>query len=224
MEQYRVSKAWINEHCTARGAWTCNQIQALGLKWPPHRGWKDRVHGNMITNEARAAFEFDSGRVLPRDESSEAQAKRARKSRRKKRPDTRCRANVAMLDVLCDVWRDIASDPAPAKKMATLQRYAEVAIPFEPGYSMERHRADYNAYFRGIRPGTRCFACNGMAVEQHHIILLKHGGTNDDRNRIPICRKCHEHIHGWMEPSATIKALDDAMELEDQHWRELTRA
>jgi hypothetical protein len=35
---------------------------------------------------------------------------------------------------------------------------------------------------------------------QHHIILLKNGGTNKPHNRINICENCHCSIHDWIKP------------------------
>lgn len=44
----------------------------------------------------------------------------------------------------------------------------------------------------------KCFACNEPSQLRHHIILLKHGGTNDARNLVSLCTNCHAHIHPWL--------------------------
>lgn len=39
-----------------------------------------------------------------------------------------------------------------------------------------------------------CFACGGRAQVRHHIILIKHGGSNSGKNIARICRTCHADI------------------------------
>jgi 5-methylcytosine-specific restriction endonuclease McrA len=43
-----------------------------------------------------------------------------------------------------------------------------------------------------------CKACLGRAQVRHHIVQLQHGGTNDVRNIVPLCRDCHKKIHPWL--------------------------
>ena len=44
-----------------------------------------------------------------------------------------------------------------------------------------------------------CMVCKVKKADcMHHIILLKHGGTNGQNNLLPICNTCHEKIHDWM--------------------------
>jgi hypothetical protein len=52
-----ITMQWLEEHRSQRGAWTADQFQAIGLAWPPPRGWKRRVIGKEISDEARARFE-----------------------------------------------------------------------------------------------------------------------------------------------------------------------
>ena len=49
----KVSREFIMENRTERGAWTYAQIEALGLKWPPLKGWIDSVIGRV---PSRAGF------------------------------------------------------------------------------------------------------------------------------------------------------------------------
>jgi len=61
---WTVTRAWVMEHRTPRGAWTRDQIEQLGLTWPMRHGWIDRVSGREITEEAQQRFECK----LTRDE------------------------------------------------------------------------------------------------------------------------------------------------------------
>ena len=56
-ELFRVTRLWLVEHQTNNGAWTRDQLQALGIGWPPLTGWMLRVMGTEITIEAKARFE-----------------------------------------------------------------------------------------------------------------------------------------------------------------------
>ena len=42
---------------------------------------------------------------------------------------------------------------------------------------------------------SKCGSCNNVNV--HHKIPLSKGGTNNIKNLIPLCRDCHEKIHGF---------------------------
>ena len=37
--------------------------------------------------------------------------------------------------------------------------------------------------------------CTGKAEHQHHKILRSQGGTNHPLNLLPVCLRCHDHIH-----------------------------
>ena len=45
-------------HRTTKGSWTRLQIEALGIDWPPKKGWIDRVVGNDLSE--RCQWEFQS--------------------------------------------------------------------------------------------------------------------------------------------------------------------
>lgn len=53
-----VTEEWINANRTDLGAWTLLQFKALGIDWPPRSGWKEKVLGSDITDEAAHAFEI----------------------------------------------------------------------------------------------------------------------------------------------------------------------
>ena len=59
----KVSAKWIHAHHTSRGAWTRRQLAAIGVSWPPARGWMWRAEGMEITEAQRQTFEAESARV-----------------------------------------------------------------------------------------------------------------------------------------------------------------
>ena len=44
----------------------------------------------------------------------------------------------------------------------------------------------------------RCFACPNPADLRHHIIPIKHRGTNERHNLISLCQSCHKLVHPWL--------------------------
>lgn len=52
----KVTREFIMEHRTERGAWTYAQIEALGLKCPPRKGWMDLVIGRELTDAQLRQF------------------------------------------------------------------------------------------------------------------------------------------------------------------------
>jgi len=56
----------------------------------------------------------------------------------------------------------------------------------------------------------KCYVCNQKAEHRHHIVLLKHGGTNIKENLVGLCELCHTVLHPWMV------ATQDEMELNER--------
>lgn len=46
-----ITKELILKNRTKNGAWTRDQLQALGVKWPPKHGWMNRVIGKPISSD-----------------------------------------------------------------------------------------------------------------------------------------------------------------------------
>ena len=46
---------------TDRGAWTKPQIEALGIDWPPRKGWIDRIVGKELSADNQVKFESRVG-------------------------------------------------------------------------------------------------------------------------------------------------------------------
>ena len=55
-----VTRDYILQHRTRKGAWTKAQMIALGVGWPQPRGWIDKTVGKEIS--AGAAELFESGK------------------------------------------------------------------------------------------------------------------------------------------------------------------
>jgi hypothetical protein len=55
---FYITDTWLAAHASINGqGWTARQLQVLGVPWPPSKGWRQRLVGTAISNEARAAFE-----------------------------------------------------------------------------------------------------------------------------------------------------------------------
>ena len=66
---------------------------------------------------------------------------------------------------------------------------------------MSKDRKGYDLALK--RDKHRCIICEHNVVELHHIVFRSHGGNNDERNIVCLCRKHHEQAHN-----------------DEKHWRE----
>ena len=62
LKPFTVVEWWLRKYRTTNGAWTRFQLEAIGVTWPPERGWFKRVIGMQISPENRHRFE--SGRTV----------------------------------------------------------------------------------------------------------------------------------------------------------------
>ena len=51
-----ITKQFIMDNRTAKGAWTKKQIEALGITYPPTKGWIQDVIGKRITEQKSGEF------------------------------------------------------------------------------------------------------------------------------------------------------------------------
>lgn len=51
-----VTIDFIDSGKTQRGRWTKASLAAIGVSWPPRKGWKDRVVGQSISDDQAAMF------------------------------------------------------------------------------------------------------------------------------------------------------------------------
>lgn len=55
---FRVTQEWLEEFRTDEGGYTRDQLQQLGVGWPPPKGWKRRATGLRIKVSQRKRFEL----------------------------------------------------------------------------------------------------------------------------------------------------------------------
>jgi hypothetical protein len=64
-EQFTITNEWIAKNRSKRGGWSAKQLLAIGITWPPTHGWRSRVTGQKITQNAKAQFESFAGPERP---------------------------------------------------------------------------------------------------------------------------------------------------------------
>lgn len=82
------------------------------------------------------------------------------------------------------------------EKLLALQLLAN-HVYFRRTTSLVRYRRRFNKKYQS-QFNYPCFVCYGNSEHRHHIIPLKNGGLNAHKNRITLCKSCHEKIHPWM--------------------------
>ena len=73
MDQFTVTKEWLNKHKTPRGAWTKRQLESIGVMWPAVKGWQRGVIGLHIPPHQQAIFENGAISRGSRDKLKELQ-------------------------------------------------------------------------------------------------------------------------------------------------------
>lgn len=61
-----ITARWIHAHKTKNGAWTRRQLAAIGIDWPPEKGWIGRVLGREISEDQRRTFVEESAQAQSR--------------------------------------------------------------------------------------------------------------------------------------------------------------
>lgn len=56
---FTVTKHWLTDNSSSgsRGGWTKAQLEAIGIGWPPPKGWVDALIGSMVEDDQREKFE-----------------------------------------------------------------------------------------------------------------------------------------------------------------------
>lgn len=65
---FEVTEQWVRQHQSGNGGWTRDQLEVLGVSWPPREGWIRRVIGMEISDENRERFERRMDRKTVRRE------------------------------------------------------------------------------------------------------------------------------------------------------------
>lgn len=58
-----ITKEWLQKYKTKSGGYTKAQINALGMEWPPRKGWEKDIVGLDITELDARIFEKASGAI-----------------------------------------------------------------------------------------------------------------------------------------------------------------
>lgn len=51
-----VTRGILDAGQSSRGAWSREQLELLGVPWPPARGWRGRLEGTRLPGSTVAAF------------------------------------------------------------------------------------------------------------------------------------------------------------------------
>jgi hypothetical protein len=67
----QITDQWLMDNRTRAGAWTKAQLALIGVDWPPIHGWKQKVIGQVISentaNEFVSAVDLRSKRTQKKD-------------------------------------------------------------------------------------------------------------------------------------------------------------
>jgi hypothetical protein len=55
---FKITNNWLKEHATQNGGYTRDQLELLGLEYPPHKGWKKDMIDLSITDSTKLDFEL----------------------------------------------------------------------------------------------------------------------------------------------------------------------
>lgn len=88
---------------------------------------------------------------------------------------------------------------AGADRMALLKQLSPVVIQRPDDWD----RADQRAAATPKGRADTCFSCltGDRRLYWHHVLAIQHGGSTRYQNLVPICLKCHAHIHPWLDVS-----------------------
>lgn len=71
-----ITRQWIMGGRSRGGGWTRIQLDAIGVPWPPQRGWIDRVCGRHLSADRQRTFE--TGRISTLSRRTAPSHRRAR--------------------------------------------------------------------------------------------------------------------------------------------------
>lgn len=98
----------------------------------------------------------------------------------------------------------------PAKKLVLFQIMASEIYQVAPPDRLRTYRMRMEFDFQRMIDLWRMQRCiidprHRMPTIFHHVVLLKHGGTNHRLNVVSICNACHEEIHPWLREFAPLQ-------------------
>lgn len=128
----------------------------------------------------------------------------------------------------------------------TLLRQAVKAEAVSPGPTRRELREAFTRDIQPPGPKDQCFVCEKRPQHRHHVIQIKHGGTNELFNLVWLCSDCHETVHPWMKDAhadltydeyrpmwwpaqpmpfqpVTRQPQHEPVRMKQKHWRRLSR-
>lgn len=122
------------------------------------------------------------------------QSKKRRNAHKKKQREERHVARMARAIIRRVInFKKEMSSMLYNEKIKQLREIANLIFPNRISYSIRRKKW---FYAEGI-----CEVCKSFqSTCQHHLVMLKNGGSNKPWNRIQICEECHCLIHDWIKP------------------------
>ena len=91
------------------------------------------------------------------------------------------------------------------KKMQWLTALASIVFDSTNFPDRQEQRRKFNNHWsiKGTSGGI-CFVCGGEARHRHHLIQIQHGGSNTQRNHVPLCKRCHSDVHSIASRQANL--------------------
>jgi len=100
---------------------------------------------------------------------------------------------------LTSFWKDYETLEFTKNKITMLVNYSNKMFSYFKGKDLYNRRLEFTS-LEELKLGKHetCKVCGSIATERHHIIPLRYGGINVQRNIISICKDCHCKIHPWL--------------------------
>jgi len=100
---------------------------------------------------------------------------------------------------LTSFWNEYNTKKTPEDKLDVLTDYVWREFRVYKGKDLLfRRKAFLSDPSLSLAKNSFCSVCGATATERHHIIPLKNGGINTEKNIIPICKSCHSLVHPWL--------------------------
>jgi 5-methylcytosine-specific restriction endonuclease McrA len=100
-----------------------------------------------------------------------------------------------------------------ADHMAALVQLTQVTVQRPAAWAPDAVRSAHQHGPRGIAT-RQCFGCRAeRKLYVHHVIEIQHGGSNDPRNRVPLCFSCHQRLHPWLQDEPARHEFESVREI-----------
>lgn len=110
--------------------------------------------------------------------------------------------------VLAYFWSLVRQD---VDRSTLLMQLTHVVIGRPPDWNKKAIRMAHEQRRHSSRlkvDSHQCFACRDVSHRHyfHHIVEVQNGGSNDVRNLVPLCFRCHQVLHPWLtvEPEPVV--------------------